>query len=116
MGQKDTKCVVLILDDDKPGFLSFGEGKKNNIKHVATEKECVVRVHRTKGSDGKISCHYRTIQISNATGRIGKPGEDYVHKEGTLHFDHNETEKEIVVEIIQREMQEDETRDEIFGV
>ena len=26
LGKKDTVCVVLILDDDKPGFLSFGHG------------------------------------------------------------------------------------------
>ena len=43
-------------------------------------------------------------------------GEDYVHQEGKLNFEHNETEKEIVIEILQRELAEDETRDEIFGV
>ncbi len=98
--QKDTRCVVLILDDDKPGFLSFGEGKKANIKHVATEEKCVVRVQRSKGSDGKISCKYKTVQVSQAAGRFGTPGEDYEHTEGVLHFEHNETEKEIVIPII----------------
>jgi hypothetical protein len=90
----------LILDDDKPGFLSFGEGKKSSVKHIATEEKCMVKVHRTKGSDGKISCRYRTVQISHATGRVGTPGEDYVHIEGVLNFGHNETEKEIEIEII----------------
>ena len=53
---------MLILDDDKPGFLSFGEGHRtNSITHVATDKECLVKVHRTRGSDGKISCYYRTV-------------------------------------------------------
>jgi hypothetical protein len=98
--RKDTRCVVLILDDDKPGFLSFGEGKKNNIKHIASEEECIVTVHRTKGSDGKISCHYKTVQVSNAAGKVGVPGEDYEHCEGTLHFEHNETEKEVSIKII----------------
>lgn len=98
--QKDTRCIVLILDDDKPGFLSFGEGKKTNVKHIATEEQCVITVHRTKGTDGKISCNFKTVQISKATGRVAVPGEDYVHQEGTLYFDHDETEKEIVIDII----------------
>ena len=64
---------MLILDDDKPGFLSFtGENKsgKNNIKHVATEKECKITVYRSKGSDGKISCKYRTVEIPIHTGKM----------------------------------------------
>jgi len=106
---------VLILDDDKPGFLSFGPGR-NNIKHVATDRECYVKVHRTKGSDGNISCNYRTVQLSHAAGRIGKPGEDYVHVEGVLQFEHHETKKEILVEILPKANEGDEHRDEIFGV
>ncbi len=42
--RRDTRCTVLILDDDKPGFLSFGEGKRTNVKHVASEDKCVVKV------------------------------------------------------------------------
>lgn len=75
---KDTVCVVLILDDDKPGFLSFGHGN-NQVKHVASEKNCSITVQRTKGSDGKITCNYRTISVQNSTGRVAKDGEDYVH-------------------------------------
>lgn len=57
---KDTRTIVTIIDDDKPGFLSFNE-KKGSIKHIATEEECTVGVVRTNGSDGKITCRYRTV-------------------------------------------------------
>lgn len=44
------------------------------------------------------------------------PGKDYVHKEGTLVFGNGMAAKTIDIEIIQRKTEEDETRDEIFGV
>lgn len=97
---KDTRCVVLILDDDKPGFLSFGEGKRTNVKHVATEEKCTIKVYRSKGSDGRISCRFRTVQLANQVGRMAEPGKDYMPKEGVLHFEHQESEKEIVVDIV----------------
>jgi len=78
---KDTRCQVLILDDDKPGFLSFGgEGKKSkvSVKHIATDRKCIVKVHRSKGSDGIISCKYKTVEIPITTGRTAVAGRDFV--------------------------------------
>lgn len=118
LDKKDTKCTVLILDDDKPGFLSFGS-KTANIKHIATEEICKVTVHRTKGSDGKISCKWRTVQLANQVGRVAEPDKDFIAGEGTLDFKHNEIEKEIEITIVKHEVPEGETaeeRDEIFGV
>ena len=60
--QKDTKVLVTIIDDDKPGFLAFQE-KRNNIKHVATEEVCSIIVERTNGSDGRITCKYTTMEL-----------------------------------------------------
>lgn len=121
LDQKDTKCTVLILDDDKPGFLSFGS-KKTNVKHIATDSTCNITVKRTKGSDGKISCKYRTIQLANQVGHVGEPGKDYVHQEGTLNFDHNVVEQVIKIEILQHPTEEGAEegeladRDEVFGL
>jgi len=112
---KDTHTLVTIIDDDKPGFLAFDQ-KKGSLKHIATEENCSVLVVRTNGSDGKISCKYRTVQLTTTTSRLAVPGRDYEHKEGTLDFEHNEVNKEIVIPIIQRETENDEPRDEIFGV
>ena len=42
---------------------------------------------------------------------------DYIPVEGTLKFEHNEREKEIVITILQHETaDENEERDEIFGL
>jgi len=101
--------------------LSFGK-KKATVKHIATEAACNITVKRTKGSDGKISCKYRTIQLANQVGHIGEPGKDYVHQEGTLNFEHNITEQVIKIEILQHAAvegaDEDEIvdRDEVFGL
>jgi hypothetical protein len=88
---KDTRCEILILDDDQPGFLSFGgEGKKSkvSIKHIATEDKCHIKVHRSKGSDGKISVRYRTLEVPVPSGKMAQPGHDYEAKEGLLEFGH----------------------------
>lgn len=74
----DTQTLVTIIDDDKPGFLAF-EGKKTSVKHVRSEAECRVTVARTNGSDGKISCQYRTVQVSTVAARSAVPGRDYEH-------------------------------------
>jgi hypothetical protein len=49
------------------------------------------------------------------------PEVDYVHKEGTLNFEHNVVEQVIEIQILQKEVEEgadDETvdRDEVFGL
>ena len=113
---KDTKTIVTILDDDNPGFLSFKE-KRANVKHAATDPECTIVVERTNGSDGSITVCYKTLELTQAGDRMGKKGIDFTHIEGKLTFGHNETEKEIVVPILKREDEnEDTVRDEIFGV
>ena len=81
--------MVTIIDDDKPGFLSFAE-KRNNIKHVATEIECKIIVDRTNGSDGRITCDYATEEVENIVEhRRARKGVDFEHIEGTLTFEHN---------------------------
>ena len=98
--QKDTKATVTIIDDDKPGFLSFAE-KRKDIKHVATDKECKIIVDRTNGSDGRITCQYETFIPERLNkGRAAEPGADYEHVAGELVFEHNVCKQEIVVPIL----------------
>lgn len=98
--QKDTKATVTIIDDDKPGFLSFAE-KRKDIKHVATDKECKIIVDRTNGSDGRITCQYETFTPERLNqGRAAEPGVDYEHVAGELVFEHNVCKQEIVVPIL----------------
>ena len=58
---EDTRTRVTILDDDAPGMLVFEE--KKAIRHPANEEECYVFVNRVSGSDGIISCKYKTVPL-----------------------------------------------------
>ena len=58
---EDTRTRVTILDDDKPGMLVFEE--KKAMRHPANERECVVKVERVQGVDGKISVKYKTVPL-----------------------------------------------------
>lgn len=109
---EDTRTRVTIIDDDRPGVVAFE--KQGRIRHAANIPECRIRVVRLHANDGKISVKYRTVQIDN-TSRTATPGTDYEHVDGVLEFDHRESEKEIVVPILQKDT-EGEGRDEIFGV
>ena len=82
--------MVTIIDDDKPGFLSFKE-KRNNIKQVASDSKCEIVVDRTNGSDGKITCKYKTIELKDIIAhKKAVEHLDYEPCEGELEFEHNE--------------------------
>lgn len=110
---EDTKTRITIIDDDRPGILAFEN--KGQTKHDATVSECRLKVVRLHDNDGEISCKYRTIEITKSN-KTATPGRDYEHVEGILNFRHRESENEIEIAIIQRENENDEPRDEIFGV
>lgn len=109
---EDTRTRITILDDDKPGMLVFAE--KKSLRHPATERECHVVVDRVQGSDGKLTVKYKTVKLGNGDQQA-KPDIDYVPTEGTLEFQHQETQKVITVQILQHENPDDE-RNELFGV
>ena len=87
---------------------------------MATEVECKIIVDRTNGSDGRITCDFATEEVDNIVDhRRARKGIDFEHTEGTLVFEHNVCQQEIVVKIIQKpvkEGEEEEKRDEVFGV
>lgn len=58
---------------------------------------------------------YKTIQIDESSN-TATPGIDYIEKTGTLVFGNGEASQTIDIEIIKRDIEEDEVRDEIFGV
>ena len=109
---RDTECRITILDDDKPGQIAFANP---NVRHAATFNECAIVVKRIHESDGQVSVRYKTIEIDQGE-RTARATVDFEKKEGELIFEHNETEKEIVVKILDKELAEGEERDEIFGL
>lgn len=103
---------MTIIDDDRPGSLAFETTK---VRQPANDSHCCIRVQRLHDFDGQITVNYRTVQIDESSS-TATPGIDYVEHEGTLVFGNGEAKKEIRIEIIQRELEEDEERNEIFGV
>lgn len=55
----DTKTIVTIIDDDKPGSIAFEEQKP--IKAVASEGIAQINVIRKNGSDGTVTVAYKTV-------------------------------------------------------
>lgn len=53
----DAVCAITILDDDDPGKLSFEE---TDIKCVKKAGNVEVKILRTDGTDGRISCVLKT--------------------------------------------------------
>ena len=55
---ENTECVVIILDDDKPGSIGFPERFTTISKG---KKDAFVVIRRFDGSAGSISCMVNTI-------------------------------------------------------
>ena len=68
---------MTIIDDDNPGVLDFHE---REIHVQAGAGDVGVRVVRTGGSKGKVSCTYRTVDGTAIAGA------DYKSSTGTLVF------------------------------
>jgi solute carrier family 8 (sodium/calcium exchanger) len=79
---KDTKCSVMIIDDDNPGTLTF---EKTDISVFASQNEVVVSVTRKNGCKGYISCKYKTVELEDRENKA-VPAEDYEVTEGTITF------------------------------
>jgi len=55
----DTKTVVTIIDDDKPGSIAFEESKP--IKAIASNGKAEIKIIRKNGSDGIVTVDYETV-------------------------------------------------------
>lgn len=60
MPGSDTQTKVTILDEDNPGKLHF---EHNTLKVRRIDRTAFVRVVRSEGSDGDISCMYRICEM-----------------------------------------------------
>lgn len=55
----DTKTIVTIIDDDKPGSIAFEESKP--IKAIASTGKAEIKIVRKNGSDGTVTVEYETV-------------------------------------------------------
>ena len=59
----DTKCTVTILDEDCPGTIGFEKTDvrfSNKQTNVNESPHAIVKITRTGGSDGTVTCDIRT--------------------------------------------------------
>ncbi|KAK2581724.1 hypothetical protein KPH14_002208 [Odynerus spinipes] len=97
-------ATVMILDDDHSGIFGFPE---RDVELVESVGQHPLRVVRYSGARGRVVVPYRTIEGT------AKPGKQYVHTEGSLTFEDNQTEKTINLEIIEEDSYE---KDALFYV
>lgn len=57
---KDTRCSVLIIDDDKPGTITF---ENTSVKVLSSEIWATINLKRINGCKGKIICKYKTTDV-----------------------------------------------------
>ncbi|XP_032669555.1 sodium/calcium exchanger 1 isoform X1 [Odontomachus brunneus] len=97
-------ATVMILDDDHSGIFGFPE---RDVELVESVGQHPLRVVRYSGARGRVIIPYRTVEGT------AKPGKQYVHTEGSLTFEDNQTEKIINLEIIEEDSYE---KDALFYV
>ncbi|KAF4518915.1 hypothetical protein B566_EDAN006753 [Ephemera danica] len=91
---------ITIMNDDEPGILSF---HRRGILVKESAGTARITVVRTNGADGEVSVKWKTKDKSAISGR------DYMGGEGVIHFNHNEVERNIEIEIIDdMEVEKDE--------
>ena len=93
----DTCCVVTILDEDQPGILGFQE---KSIKVRKKDKFAYVKVVRTDGADGEISCNCSSVVLADIANQA-KEFTDFKPHNERLVFGHQETEKMVQIELYQ---------------
>ncbi|RLU20273.1 hypothetical protein DMN91_006880 [Ooceraea biroi] len=97
-------ATVMILDDDHSGIFGFPE---RDVELVESVGHYPLRVVRYSGARGRVIIPYRTVEGT------AKPGKQYVHTEGSLTFEDNQTEKILGLEIIEEDSYE---KDALFYV
>ncbi|XP_012219487.2 sodium/calcium exchanger Calx isoform X1 [Linepithema humile] len=97
-------ATVMILDDDHSGIFGFPE---RDVELVESVGQHPLRVIRYSGARGRVIIPYRTVEGT------AKPGKQYVHTEGSLTFEDNQTEKFLNLEIIEEDSYE---KDALFYV
>jgi solute carrier family 8 (sodium/calcium exchanger) len=98
------RTTVTIIDDDEPGNLQFTQ---DDYHFKETCGKAVVEVERVNGSNGIITCEYKTLDASASAGK------DYEETTGVLEFQHSEKLKRIEIPVVDDAKME---KDEKFAV
>lgn len=109
----DTVTRVTIIDDDEPGIISFKQRtvKVNHKNGMGSEnskqKKAIIKLVRQHGCDGTVSVNYELEDSVNPNQESAKKFEHYVPHSSRIEFLHGETEKEIEVEILSENLNDE---------
>jgi len=94
----DTMTTVTIIDDARPGVLSF---ESQTVKVHHEQPYARLRVFRKNGSDGIVTVNYCTAQYKQKGAICAKPNIDFIPvKQGELTFTNGESERKIEIELL----------------
>ena len=83
---EDTRTIVTIIDDDKPGNLCFA---KRLVPALSSNATVDIEILRKDGNDGIITVQYVLEEANDAPeNQRAIKGEDFESMNGTLTFIH----------------------------
>ena len=106
----DTETEVIIIDNDRPGVVTF---KQRLVKVSENEDFAEILVMRVEGSDGLIGCRYFSREKEDEVDRA-VAGIDFHAVDDFVWFEHNEVTKTIKVPILKKN--NDPDRDDTFEI
>ena len=77
---------MTIIDDDEPGILSVAE---RHIKVRPKDQYAYIKINRTHGCDGVVTCNYETILPPGHKNQAVE-GKDFDYHTGELVFENGE--------------------------
>ena len=104
----DTITKITILDEDFPGTLGFAN---TEIMASKFQGKVDIKIVRSEGSDGKISCIVRTERLTEegSAGIALNSAAEYDHylpKNERVEFSNNENERTISIDIVDQKMKQ----------
>lgn len=100
----DTSTKVTILDEDFPGKLGFAS---TDIQASKFQDRVDIKIVRSEGSSGRISCMIRTEQLTEggrAAANSATEFDDYLPKHEKVEFENQENEKTVSISLVNDKM------------
>ena len=101
----DTKCTVTIIDEDLPGTIGF---EKTDVRVSNDSTHATVKITRTDGIDGTVTCDIRTEAFTAHVDEHFVP----LAEGFQVKFEHGECEKEVKIQLAKVEAPDPNKKEE----
>lgn len=93
----DSTCKITILDEDFLGTLAF---ECTDVKVHRGQKQMFLKVIRSNGADGEISCRVRTEDLDKNLPNAAEVFEHFIPLDQKITFAHGEIEQTVKIDLI----------------